>query len=137
MSALERPEIGEDPRFSSREGRIQNYIALRDTLAVEFAKRTRAEWAERLEAQDVPYAPVYGIDDVIADPQVQHLGTFYQLAHPSEGEVWGVQPPLFFDGARPGAMTPPPVLGENSDEVLGELGLEPERIAELRAKSVI
>jgi crotonobetainyl-CoA:carnitine CoA-transferase CaiB-like acyl-CoA transferase len=137
LAALERPDIGAHANYATREMRIANYLELRDELAKTFASRPRAEWARRLEEQDVPYAPVYGVEEVIDDPQVRHLGTFYQIRHPSEGEIWGVQPPLFFDGKRPGTIAAPPVLGENVEDVLGELGLSSERIADLKARKVV
>jgi crotonobetainyl-CoA:carnitine CoA-transferase CaiB-like acyl-CoA transferase len=91
----------------------------------------------RLEAEDVPYAPVYSIPEVFDDPQIGHLGTFYRVQHPSEGEVWGVQPPVFFDGERPGEMTAPPVTGEDTDAILAELGRSPEAIAALKDGKVV
>ena len=137
LAATERPDLGTHPDFSTREQRIANYVALRDELAKTFATRPRAEWAQRLETQDVPYAPVHNVTEVIDDPQVRHLETFYQVQHPKEGEVWGVYPPVFIDGERPGPIEPPPVLGEHSEDILGELGLDAEQIAELKAKKVI
>lgn len=137
LKALGREDIDKDARFNTRELRIANYTLLRDELAKAFATRPRAEWARRLEEQDVPYAPVYGVDEVIADPQVGHLGTFYQVRHPTEGEVWGVHPPIFVDGERPGPVAPPPVLGEHSEQILGELGIGAGDIADMKAQNVI
>ena len=137
LAALQRPDLLAHPDFASREKRIDNYIALRDELAKTFVMRPRAEWTQRLEAQDVPYAPVHNVSEVIDDDQVRHLGTFYQVQHPQEGEVWGVNPPVFIDGERPGPMHPPPVLGEHSEQILGELGLDREQIAGLRAAKVV
>jgi formyl-CoA transferase len=137
LAALERSDLLTHPDFASREKRIDNYIALRDELGKTFAMRPRAEWAQRLEAQDVPYAPVHNVSEVIDDDQVRHLGTFYQVQHPQEGEVWGVNPPVFIDRERPGPMRPPPVLGEHSDQILGELGFDRDQIAELKAAKVV
>jgi len=137
LAALERPDIGAMPDFSTREGRIANYAALREELAKAFATRPRAEWAQRLEAQDVPYAPVHNVTEVMEDEQVRHLGTFYTAQHPTEGQVFGVHPPVFIDGHRPGTIVPPPTLGEHNAEILGELGLGADRIAELKANKVI
>jgi crotonobetainyl-CoA:carnitine CoA-transferase CaiB-like acyl-CoA transferase len=137
LAALERQDVAADPRFADRGDRIRNYTALRDELAKTFLTRPRAEWEQRLQAEDVPYAPVLGPPEVFDDPQVRHLGTFYAVAHPTEGEVCGVNPPVFFDGARPGAIAPPPTLGEHTDAVLQELGLSPQEIAELRAGKVV
>lgn len=102
-----------------------------------FAARPRDEWAARLEAQDVPFAPVLDVAEVIEDPQVRHLGTFYRVAHPTEGGVSGAYPPLRIDGERPGAIVPPPTLGEHTDEILAELGFDEARRAELKAKKVV
>ncbi len=110
---------------------------MRSELGKTFATRPRAEWAQRLEAQDVPYAPVHNVDEVIDDEQVRHLGTFYQVQHPKEGEVWGVNPPVFIDRERPGPMRPPPVLGEHSEQILGELGLDRDEIAKLKTAKVV
>jgi formyl-CoA transferase len=137
LGALERSDLSTHPDFATREKRIENYVLLRDELGRTFATRPRSEWAQRLEAQDVPYAPVHSVSDVIEDDQVRHLGTFYQVQHPQEGEVWGINPPVFVDGKRPGPMRPPPVLGEHSKEILAELGLGGHEIAELKTAKVI
>ncbi len=137
LAALERGDLNTHPDFSTREKRIENYVALRTELGKTFASRERAHWAQRLEAQDVPYAPVHNVTEVMDDEQVRHLGTFYQVQHPTEGEVWGIHPPVFIDGQRPGPIAPPPVLGEHSEQILGEMGLDSKQIAELRAKKVV
>jgi crotonobetainyl-CoA:carnitine CoA-transferase CaiB-like acyl-CoA transferase len=137
LVAIERPDLATHPDFSTREQRIANYRALAGELAKSFATRPRGEWTQRLEAQDVPYAPVHNVDEVIADPQVQHLKTFYQVQHPKEGEVWGVYPPIFVDGKRPGTIAPPPVLGEHTTEILAELGVDANEAAELKTNKVV
>jgi crotonobetainyl-CoA:carnitine CoA-transferase CaiB-like acyl-CoA transferase len=137
LAAIERADLNTNPEFDTREKRIANYVALRDELSKTFATRPRMEWMQRLEAQDVPYAPVHNVNEVMEDEQVRHLDTFYRAEHPKEGEVWGVNPPLFVDGVRPGPMRVPPTLGENSEEILSELGLGPDEIGKLKASKVI
>jgi len=137
LQALERQDIAADPRFAEREGRIRNYQPLAAALADAFAARSRAEWEQRLAAQDVPYAPVLQPGEVFDDPQVRHLGSFARLQHPREGEIFVVSPPVLFDRQRPGEMRAPPVLGEHTDEVLQELGLDGDAIARLKSDKVI
>ena len=137
LAALERPDLLTHQDFASREKRIENYVALRAELGQTFAMRPRAEWTQRLEAEDVPYAPVHNVSEVIDDDQVRHLETFYQVQHPTEGEVWGVNPPVFIDRKRPGPMKPPPVLGEHSEEILAEIGLNREQISALKTAKIV
>src|SRR5882757_1535640 len=137
LEALGRQDLATHPDFAERKNRIKNYEKLRDVLAKTYLTRPRSEWASRLDAADVPHAPVYNIPEVFDDPQIRHLGTFYRVQHQSEGEVWGIQPPVVFDGQRPGKITPPPVLGENTDAILAELGCNAEAIGALKDAKIV
>jgi formyl-CoA transferase len=136
-AALERPELVRDERFATRELRIANYGELTRVLAEIVATKPRVHWMNVLEQNDVPFAPVHGLQDVLDDPQVRHLGTFYRQYHPTEGEITAVHRPVLIDGAREERTLPAPTLGEHTDEVLADLGYDRDRIAELRAASVI
>ncbi len=80
-----------------------------------------------LEQNDVPFAPVNGLADVLDDPQVRHLGTFYKQTHPTEGEIVAIHRPVLIDGGREERALPPPTLGEHTDAVLAELGYDAEQ----------
>ena len=136
-AALERPDLVRDERFATRDLRIANYGELTRVLAEIVATKPRAHWMSVLEANDVPFAPVQSLPDVLEDPQVRHLGTFYQQRHPSEGEITAIHRPVLIDGAREQRALPAPTLGEHTDEVLAELGYDKDEIAKLRAASVI
>lgn len=120
-TAIEQPSLFQDPRFSDRNGRIQNQEALIQILGGIFAKQTRAEWCRRLEAEDVPYAPMYDTSEALEDPQAKHLQLLVSAKHKTMGEFHTVRPPVSFDGQRSTEVVPPPVLGEHNDEVLGGL----------------
>jgi formyl-CoA transferase len=122
LAATGRQDLAKHQDFATREQRIVNYKSLTQELAKSFATQPRDEWARRLEAQDVPFAPVLDVEEVMADPQVAHMQTFHRVEHPQEGEVWGINPPVHFNGERPGKMVAPPVLGEHTEEILRELG---------------
>lgn len=113
---IERPDLAGDERFSKRDARVRNYLDLQHELAAAFARKNRAEWEEMLQRADVPFAPVQTISEVMHDPQVKHLQTFYELFHPVEGPVSGIHSPLYFDGSRCGDMRPPPTLGEHNED---------------------
>lgn len=137
LTALERPDLGADPRFSSREQRIKNFVLLTRVLAEVMMKKPRAAWMELLQAGDVPFAPVHKIEDVLDDPQVEHLHTFRELKHPTEGAQTTIRSPVHIDGARDGSDLPAPTFGEHTDEVLKELGYDDAAIAEMRKAKAI
>jgi formyl-CoA transferase len=89
-----------------------------------------------LEAADVPFAPVQTIAEVIEDPQVRHLGTFYPQHHPTEGDTLDIHRPVLIDGERQ-EVAPAPTLGEHTATVLAELGYDADEIERLRTASVI
>ncbi len=137
LAALERKDIGADPRFIDRPSRIKNFQALIDAFRPVFAARTRAQWMERLAAEDVPSAPVHSIPEAMADPEVQHLGLFYEYAHPRFGTLTGMHRSTRIDGERETDPLPPPALGEHTVRILGEAGFAPDAIAQLRAAGII
>ena len=136
LVAIDRPDIGRDDRFATRENRIANYEALEAELAAAIETRPREHWIAAFEENDLPFAPVNAIPDVFNDPQVRHLGTFSEVEHPVEGRVVGIQCPISIDGVRSTLMAPP-VLGEHTDEVLAELGYSETEISALRAASAV
>lgn len=119
--AIEHDTLLQDPRFANREGRIANQEALISILSPIFAKHPRAEWCRRLEAEDVPHAPMYDTSEALEDPQAKHLEILVSAQHKTMGEFRTVRPPVSFDGERSTAVLPPPVLGEHNDEILGAL----------------
>ena len=102
-TAIERPALFDDARFATREARIAHQPELIELLGTIFRTRERAEWCRRLEALDVPYAPMYSTDEVPNDPQARHLQLFVDAEHPEhpQGERWRtVRSPVSFDGER-------------------------------------
>lgn len=115
--AMERPDIFQDPRFASRLARIENQEALIEVMAPIFRGQDRAEWSRRLEANDVPHAPMYTTAEVPEDPQARHLQLFVETEHPVAGPWRTVRSPISFDGERPLEVTAPPLLGEHNEEL--------------------
>jgi crotonobetainyl-CoA:carnitine CoA-transferase CaiB-like acyl-CoA transferase len=137
LAALERPELADDERFKTRDLRIQNFAELTRIIGEIVAQKPRAEWMTLLETNDVPFAPVHNIPDVIDDPQVKHLETFRTLTHATEGDVTAIRRPVRIDGGRDGSDLPAPTLGQHTMTVLQELGYDEAEIVTLRAAKVI
>jgi crotonobetainyl-CoA:carnitine CoA-transferase CaiB-like acyl-CoA transferase len=120
-TAIERPTLFEDPAFRTREDRIANHESLIALLRDIFRAHPRAQWCDRLQANDVPHAPMYDTSEALNDPQARHLELEVATRHPVMGEFRTVRSPVSFDGVRPTTVTAPPVLGEHTDEVLAGL----------------
>ena len=116
-TAMERPDIFDDVRFATREARIDNQEAMIEVLGPIFAQRTRPEWCRRLEANDVPHAPMYTTAEVPDDPQARHLQLFVETTHPMVGRFRTVRSPVSFDGERALEVTAPPLLGEHNADL--------------------
>jgi crotonobetainyl-CoA:carnitine CoA-transferase CaiB-like acyl-CoA transferase len=114
--ALEAPELARDARFNPRERRIAEYESLRQELDARFARAPLAHWQERLRAQDVPHAPVNRIDEVVQDPQVEHLGIIVPI-EPAHAAQRSVRPPFQFDGVRAQTVRAAPLLDEHGGAI--------------------
>jgi crotonobetainyl-CoA:carnitine CoA-transferase CaiB-like acyl-CoA transferase len=137
LEAIDRIDIAADDRFKTRENRRQNYAELEHLLAPVFVTRTRAEWLKRLENNDVPVAPLYNIAEVLADPQVKHLGAMEELDHPKVGQLKFVGGPVRFGENVPRQKSAaPPLLGEQTVAILSEMGYGRAAIDELAARGI-
>jgi crotonobetainyl-CoA:carnitine CoA-transferase CaiB-like acyl-CoA transferase len=108
-----------------------------DELRRLFRSRTRAEWVELLHEADVCAGPVLTLDEVVRDPQLVQRGLFAEVEHPKLGSVRQVAFPVQMSGTPGRVATPPPELGEHTDEVLHGLGYDPAAIAALRRDGVV
>jgi formyl-CoA transferase len=125
------------PDYSTAAQRLKNRDALNAAIDGYLADRTSAEWIERLNAAGVPCGPIYTIDKMFDDPQVEHLGIVEEIEAGSRGTLRVVGQPVALSRTPSALVAPPPERGEHTDEVLREFGFSPAEIAGLREAKVI
>jgi crotonobetainyl-CoA:carnitine CoA-transferase CaiB-like acyl-CoA transferase len=131
------PELAEDPRFSTVQARICNRDALLTILDEVLVTRPVEDWLEALEAADVPVSPVNDVAAVFDNPQVKHRGLLQSVMHPVAGRIDVLRSPIRMSGADISLPTPPPGVGEHTDDVLRELGYAETQIDAMRADRAI
>jgi crotonobetainyl-CoA:carnitine CoA-transferase CaiB-like acyl-CoA transferase len=130
--------LAKDPRFATNSRRVENREEITALLADIFAQRTTSEWCEALEAAGVPNGPINNLKQVFEEPQVVARGMKIELEHPAAGKVSLVASPMKFSGTPLEFKSPPPVLGQHTDEVLrGLLRMDDDAIARLRADGIV
>jgi len=136
-SALGAPELFTHPDFSEYRLRSKNRIALNAEIGKHTVKRTSAEWIEHLNAAGVPCGPIYTIDKMFADPQVQTLGMAQPVVHPQLGrqELLGQGVNLSRTPAQ--LRTHAPDSGEHTREILEEFGYDAAAIDDLKKRGVV
>jgi len=135
--AMGLDDVPADPRYATMKDRSANRHALNARIEEVTKTDTSAAWVDRLNSAEVPAGPIYRMDEVFADPQVQHLGMSVAVEHPTLGTIHLVNQPIKLSRTPASVHTASPELGEHTDAVLGELGFSADEIATLRSKKVI
>lgn len=135
--AIERPAWKANPAWSSAGGRSKDRAAINAAIADVTATRPSAHWIETFEAAGIPCGPINTIDQVFADPQVQHLMMATPVEHPRLGTQRIVSTAINMAGVDDRIRRPTPDHGQHTEEVLTSLGYDADAIAALRAKGVV
>jgi crotonobetainyl-CoA:carnitine CoA-transferase CaiB-like acyl-CoA transferase len=130
-------ELAADARYARNAGRVRHRAVLVPLLAARLKLKPRGVWLAALEAAKVPCGPINDLGDVFADPQVRERAMTVELPHPLAGSVRLVASPMKLSATPVQYRRAPPLLGNDSDAVLGEFGFGPEAIAALRAAGAI
>jgi formyl-CoA transferase len=135
--AIGLPDLPADPRFDSSARRAQHRDELNEIVSARLRTRTTADWVAILNGAGVPCGPVYRLDEVFADPQVEHLGLAAQVHHRELGDIALVRNAVTMDTDDITVRSPTPDPGEHTVEVLTELGFDDSEVAHLRATGAI
>ena len=135
--ALEVPELASDPRFKTNGDRVERRAELRPILAAAFRDRGAAAWLAALDAASIPCGPINDIVSAFASREAVALGMVVEQEHPAWGLIRQVGVPFKLSATPATIRTPPPALGEQSDEVLSELGYPPAAIRDMHRRGVV
>jgi len=136
-AASGRPGLAEDPRFNTPSGRAANATERILRMAEIIKERPTAEWLRRLDANDVPSAPVLRRNEVIANEQVVARELIVELDHSDIGAVRQPKPAARFDRTPARIQGPAPRIGEHSAAILAELGLSAAEIERLATEKIV
>lgn len=137
--ALDAPELIDQPGFGSDPERVANRERVNAAVGAVFKTKTTAAWTEILLKAGVPCGPIYRIDQVFDDPQVQQLGMVRTMEHPELGTIRVVSLPMQFSRhpRDQGPMQAAPSQGDQTNALLQELGYDSAQIAAMRADHVV
>jgi crotonobetainyl-CoA:carnitine CoA-transferase CaiB-like acyl-CoA transferase len=129
------PSLATDTRFATNEQRLSNLTELRGAVSRLLLERSMDVWRDLLDKDGVPWGPVNTLDQVFHDPQTKFKRIRQDLTHPLAGKIPTVRNPLSHSDMS--ETKAPPLLGEDTDDVLAGLGMSPENVARLKTQGVV
>ncbi|MBT7665452.1 MAG: CoA transferase, partial [Rhodospirillaceae bacterium] len=132
VEVLGDPVLGTDPRFADGAALSRNRDAVNARIEAVTVNKTSSQWIDILNEAGVPCGPIYSIDEVFADPQVQHMKMAQGVENPVLGHQEVVGQAVELSRTPSEIRLPTPELGQHTDEILGQLGFAPEEITALR-----
>ncbi|MGD0177150.1 MAG: CaiB/BaiF CoA-transferase family protein [Candidatus Bathyarchaeia archaeon] len=136
--AIGMEKLADEPMFATNPDRVRHRDQLIPILEKIFAKKTREEWLKALLDAKLPVGPVYSMQEIFADPHIKNREMLAKIQHPKAGMISQVGIPMRFSRTALDIKSPPPFLGEHTDEILHTLlGYDAHRISELHAKGVV
>jgi crotonobetainyl-CoA:carnitine CoA-transferase CaiB-like acyl-CoA transferase len=133
-----KPEIAADPRFATNPARVANRVEVTKIVNAITAEKTQRYWVDGLAGAGVPCSPVNDIAQVFEDPQVKARGMRIEMPHASGATIPLIASPIKMSKTPPAYRRAPPLCGQHTDEVLGELlGLDSKAVADLRTRGIV
>jgi len=134
---LERPDLLDDPRFATNDGRLAHRQETRKLLSDIFRQDTRANWIEKFRKAGVPAGSVRSIGEALHAPEVRYRGMVREVTHPTIGQFEVVASPIRMSGTPLAEPDTPPLLGQHTGQVLREFGFAEDEIEALSAAGAV
>jgi crotonobetainyl-CoA:carnitine CoA-transferase CaiB-like acyl-CoA transferase len=131
------PELKTDPRFQKRDARKKNRKALTPLLEAKLKERTTEHWVETLNAKGVPSGAILSLEAALNQPQVRHRETLATVAAEGIGDLRLFNLTALFEKTPGKVETPPPTLGQHTEEILAGVGYTKDEIAQLKQKGIV
>jgi formyl-CoA transferase len=135
--AVDAPQLADSPDYKTAAARLKNRDALNAEIDKIMSHRSSADWVDALNEAGVPCGPIYSIDQVFADPQVEHLGIAQSVAKPDGEPLTVVGQPVALSRTPSRIVVAPPEIGQHTDEVLKEFGHADAEIAALKQANAV
>jgi crotonobetainyl-CoA:carnitine CoA-transferase CaiB-like acyl-CoA transferase len=135
--AAQRLELVDAPHFATSTARVENWDERLDVMGEVLRTDTTAHWLERLGAEQVPCAPILECHELFTDAQIAANELIEEVDHPQAGRIRHTRPAARFDRTAARIRGFAPTLGQHTDEVLAEIGLQESELAALRATGTI
>ena len=135
--ALGADTVAADARFADNPSRVRHRTALIDALSIKTRELKTVDVLERLRAAGVPAAPIHTVDRVLHDPQTEASGMLVSARHPRLSDYRSVGLPIQWDGVRPGVRRVPPLLGDDTADVLTWLGYTLDDLRSMQSQGLV
>lgn len=139
VQVIEREDLLADPRFAARQGRLEHRYALKHEIETALMAQPTQHWWPLLTAAGVPSGPVYTVAQALAHPQMAQRGMLATFAQAPgvHRDIQVLRTGIKLDGHAPAVSTPPPTLGQHTQDILTELGYDELAVTALQAEGSI
>lgn len=131
MNAMGHPELADEPKYYPQKNLIPNRKEFYDWITAQFKEKTLKEWADILDANDLPYAEAQNWDSLLKDKQAWASNCFYEMTYSNGNKRTLVRPPVMFGETGLPAYERGPYLGEHTESILAQLGYSDEQIKDM------
>jgi CoA:oxalate CoA-transferase len=129
--------VKNDKRLLTKRDRVQNVSVINELFGNLFAEKPKEYWIELLERHNVPCGPINNIKEMVESPQVEARGMIIELDHEKAGRIKMAGSPIKASLTPLSAQCAPPLLGQDTESILSQLGYSPEEVNTFKAEGDI